>query len=409
MRVAVHGILADGGASGAGSFPVLLRGLLERGHHVDFFGNPGYVRPRSLERYPGYRFWPLRIETAELVHRVGQVLRTSYASTVASQFAHIAHDWAAKRRIEELHAQTPYDFILCTDAQAFWPSRLPVVSWPQSPPRSEGAALRDPETARGFVRSRGVGHYAAIQGFYAYRELLARTARSFSDLYLCATPWARDEWIRFGVKRERVRLMPYPIELGPFGATPPVGERRTLELLWLGRAAPRKRLDLFLAAFAELRAKMPDVRARLVGALKNDPYARPLLARYAHVPDLVVLDPIPREQVPALLAEADVVVQPSQNENFGFALAEALAAGRLVVAGPTNGTLAYAGAAGFEFEAYTPSSVAAAMQLALVAARTRGAELSAAAREAARAFTPDLVVERFSEMARDFVSARRPG
>ncbi len=408
MRLAVHGILADGVASSAGSFPVLLRGLLERGHRVDFFGNPGYVRPRSLERYDGYRFQPLHVEAAEVVYRAGQALKVAYASAASSQFSHFAYDFAAKRRIEELHASTPYDLVLCTDTHTCWPSSLPMVSWPQGPPQVEAAALRIPETARTVIRNSGAAYYAAVQGFYAYRWLVARAARSFSDLYLVATPWAREQWIRFGVKPEQVQVMPYAIELGQFGATPPVGQRPTLELLWLGRAAPRKRLDLFLAAFAELRARRPDVRARLVGNLRNDPFARPILARYAGVPDISVLDAIPRDRVPALLAAADVLVQPSQNENFGFGLAEALAAGRPVVAGPTNGTFAYAGAAGFAFDAYTPASIAAAMERALVAARTRGVELSARAREAARVFTPDDVVDRFLETMRELVASRAP-
>jgi glycosyltransferase involved in cell wall biosynthesis len=403
MRFAVHGILADGAASSAGSFPVLLRGLLERGHHVDFFANPGYVRPRSLERYPGYRFQPLHMEAAEVVYRAGQALKVAYASAASSQFSHFAYDYAAKRRIHELHASTPYDLVLCTDTHTCWPTSLPMVSWPQGPPQVEAAALRIPETARMVVRNSGAGYYAAVQGFYAYRWFVARAARSFSDLYLVATPWAREQWIRFGVRPERVQVMPYAIELGQFDATPDVGRNPTLELLWLGRAAPRKRLDLFLAAFAELRARRSDVRARLVGNLNSDPFARPILARFANVPDVTILDPVPRERVPALLAGADVLVQPSQNENFGFGIAEALAAGRPVVAGPTNGTFAYAGAAGFAFDAYTPGSIAAAMERAVVAARSRGAELSATAREAARVFTPDDVVERFLQTARELV------
>jgi len=410
MRLAVHGVLADGVASSAGSFPVLLRGLLERGHQVDFFANPGYVRPRSLESYAGYRFQPLHVEAAEAVYRAGRALKVEVASAFSSQFSHVAYDRAAKLRIEELHASTPYDLVFCTDNHSCWPSALPVVSWPQGPPQVEAAALRDPETARAVVRSRGAAYYAAVQGFYAYRWLVARAARSVTDLYLVASPWAREQWIRFGVEPERVQVMPYAIELGVFDGTPPVGQRPALEFLWLGRAAPRKRLDLFLAAFAELRSRRSDVRARLVGNLKNDSFAQPILARYAGVPDVVVLDPIARERVPALLAESDVLVQPSQNENFGFGIAEALAAGRPVVAGPTNGTFAYAGAAGFGFEAYTPTSIAAAMERAVDAARARGAELSAAAREAARvAFTPDGVVERFVEVTRELVAARPRG
>jgi glycosyltransferase involved in cell wall biosynthesis len=406
LRIAVHGILAENAGSGAGSFLLLLRGLLERGHRVEFFANPGYVQPRSLEPYGGYRFRPLRSESAERFYAVTRPFGT-YASAVSSQFSHLAYDREAKRAIDELDRSEPYDFVLCTDAQAFWPSRLPVVSWPQSPPQTEAAALRDPTTRRYFVRSRGAAYYGAVQGFYAYRWALSRAALASTDVFLCASRWAADEWVRFGVARERVRLLPYPFELGAFSEGPPVGTHEQPTLLWLGRAAPRKRLDLFLAAFADVRRRRPNVRARLVGNLKDDAFAAPLLAEYASLPGLSIEDPLPRERIPSLLAEVDVVVQPSQNENFGFALAEALAAGRPIVAGPTNGTLEFAGRAGFGFDAYTKDSVASAIERALDAVGTRGGELSASAREAAKPFSTERVVDEFCRLGAEIGAARR--
>ncbi|HEV8549830.1 MAG TPA: glycosyltransferase, partial [Polyangiaceae bacterium] len=117
--------------------------------------------------------------------------------------------------------------------------------------------------------------------------------------------------------------------------------------------------------------------------------------------------PLSRDRVPEAFAQADVLVQPSENENFGFSVAEALAAGRAVVAGPTNGTLEYAGAAGFGFDAYRPDSVAAAMERALVAVRTKGGELSREARAAAMThFDPANVVTRFEETCRTLLAER---
>jgi glycosyltransferase involved in cell wall biosynthesis len=394
MRIAVHGILAENAASSAGTFPRLLAGLLERGHAVEFFANPGYLRPRLLERYDGFRFRPLRSEGAERFYDFTRPLG-AYASVISSQVSHIAYEREAKRRIEELDRDAPYDFILCADTPAFWPSRLPVVSWPQSPPHTEAAALRDPATARYVVRNRGAAYYAAVQGFYAYRWALARTALPYNDVFLCGSRWAVNGWVRFGARRESVRLMPYALDLTAFSRVVPAGTRSSPTLLWLGRAAPRKRLDLFLAAFAEVRRRNPNVRARLVGNLRQDPFAAPILAEYATTPGLSIEEPASREEIPKLFAETDVLVQPSQNENFGFALAEALAAGRPVVAGPTNGTFEYAGGAGFGFDAYTPASVAGAIERALDAVRTRGDELSKLAREGAKAFRVESVVDEF--------------
>lgn len=407
MRVAVHGILSDNGGSGAGSFPLLLAGLLERGHDVEFFGNPGYVRPTSLERFPNYRFRPLRVEAAEAVWNTAAALPTDYPRAFAAQVSHVAYQRAAAHAIERLHRENPYSIVLCTDFQALWPCRLPVISWPQSPPHTEAAALSD-ASVRAAVRERwGAGKYAAVRAYYAYRALLARGVLPFSNYYLCATRWAEREWVRFGLAPERIGLLPYPLDLSSFSDTTPVGTQETLTVLWLGRATPRKRLDLFLAAFQKVRARRPGVRARVVGNVAADPVARRLLAEYAGTPDLVVEDAVPRPQIPALLREVDVVVQPSQRENFGFSVAEALAAGRLVVAGPTNGTLEYAAAAGFGFAEYTPDSVARSLESALDAARTRGDELSAAARAAATSFSIPAVVEGFCRHAETVIARER--
>src|SRR4029077_5215718 len=50
---------------------------------------------------------------------------------------------------------------------------------------------------------------------------------------------------------------------------------------------------------------------------------------------------ISREKVPALLAQQDVLVKPSDEENFGSSVAEAQACGLPVVVGRTNGNADY--------------------------------------------------------------------
>jgi glycosyltransferase involved in cell wall biosynthesis len=200
-----------------------------------------------------------------------------------------------------------------------------------------------------------------------------------------------------------LRAFAYPIDLTAFAGTQPLGQGRETTFLWLGRAAPRKRLDLFLAGFARLRARRTGVKARVVGAIASEPFARAALERHGFIPDLTVEEPVPRERVPELFAETDVLVQPSQNENFGFSVAEALAAGRPVVAGPTNGTLEYAGDAGFGFSEYTPDAVASAMERALDAISENASLVSQRARAAARYFAIDAVTDRFCTLCSELL------
>jgi glycosyltransferase involved in cell wall biosynthesis len=62
-----------------------------------------------------------------------------------------------------------------------------------------------------------------------------------------------------------------------------------------------------------------------------------------------------------ILRSAHVLVQTSQNENFGTAVAEALSTGLPVVLGATNGTADYIDAHSQLFLDHEPSAVARAM------------------------------------------------
>jgi glycosyltransferase involved in cell wall biosynthesis len=383
---------------------VLLEGLLERGHRVEVFGIRGFNEPKSLERFENYRFVPLRLPRLERLWWRAHALRSPYPLSLVSQVAQIGWHREAVLAIEA--ARRSFDLILCTDAVALWPSRVPTVSWPQSPPHTEAEALRASATRRRVIENSGAVRYAAVQLFYAYRWVLVRAALGNSDAYLCGSSWARDEWARFGAKPEQLVTMSYLIDSKPFADVPALGVgRRSPTFLWLGRATPRKRLDLFLDGFRILRERNPGARARLVGNLASDPFAARILERHARDPGLSVEPAVKRSEVPRLFGAVDVLVQPSEKENFGFSVAEALAAGRPVVLGPTNGTADYVGSAGYVFSAYRPEAVAATMERVLNDLESRGPALSAAARARAEEhFTPGRVVERFETVCRELLS-----
>jgi glycosyltransferase involved in cell wall biosynthesis len=406
MRIAVHGVVADFGASGAGAFVLLLKTLLDEGHTVHFYGVPAFSRPKSLEGRPRFTFTPLRLEAVRWMNALIKRLDNRYASAGGSQLGMLAYQREAIRSIERAHAREPYAFILCLDAINLWPSTLPVLSWPQSPPQTEWEALRRPGVAALHAGDGNRTRANAVHAFYAFRWAQARVTQRFSDLVLCGSEWALEGWRRFGVPRERLTTIPYPVEAAEHeGSAPPGRDASRITFLWLGRAVPRKRLDLFLHGFERVRDKYPDARALLVGNL-SDPASRKLLEPYLSDPTVELKGSVPRSEVASLLASVDVVVQPSEHENFGFAVAEALAAGRPVVLGRTNGTLDYAGSAGFVFDAYEPESVATAMERARAAVRARGAELSEAARAAAREhFAPARVTERLRRVAGDVIAA----
>jgi glycosyltransferase involved in cell wall biosynthesis len=124
---------------------------------------------------------------------------------------------------------------------------------------------------------------------------------------------------------------------GYLGVTP-----ETPLLLDIGAWVPWKRHELFLEALGYVRRKYPDATGVLVGSdmfRENAGYVAQLekLAQKHRLLDGGLLVLQHREDVPDLLAAADVLVSPSENEPFGRVLAEAGAAQVPVVATDSGG------------------------------------------------------------------------
>jgi len=167
--------------------------------------------------------------------------------------------------------------------------------------------------------------------------------------------------------------------------------------LYLGALVPWKRPDLAL----EIAARVPGLALDLAGApLRDDPpgFAAALHARAAR-PDLAgrvrflgaVTDPR------SAMAGAQCLLHCADNEPFGLALVEALAAGRPVVAPAAGGPIEIVTpACGRLYAPGDAASGAAAVRSILADDRA-----PAAARERAAAFDAPTAARRFSELIED--------
>jgi glycosyltransferase involved in cell wall biosynthesis len=138
-------------------------------------------------------------------------------------------------------------------------------------------------------------------------------------------------------------VVPCGLDVGEFADLPPRETFRRERLggydgpviLFLGRITQKKGVDVLIRAFAHAR-RTEDCRLVIVGP--DDEGLLPALRRLAddlHVRDDVeFLAPVYGEDRLAALATADVWALSSHTENFGIAVAEAMAAGRAVVASP---------------------------------------------------------------------------
>lgn len=178
-------------------------------------------------------------------------------------------------------------------------------------------------------------------------RIAAETSVGLSSDRIIAT--CRDEvreLAAMGVPRGRATVVPCgvdPVVFTPDGpAWWPPGQRPH-RLLQIGRLVPRKNGHVSIQALASL----PDAELVVAGgpgpaAVDDDPEIRRLraVARDAGVADRVrFTGGVPREDVPALLRGADVVLCPAEYEPFGIVPLEAMGCARPVVAGAVGGHL----------------------------------------------------------------------
>jgi hypothetical protein len=167
-----------------------------------------------------------------------------------------------------------------------------------------------------------------------------------AHLAVAASPFTADELHRHSdYPRERIHVVPLCIDVDALAQKPDEAELESLRrqwkaegkrvLLYVGRIAGNKRIDLLIHAIARLQRS--NVMLLVVGDVTMNDAARILhpeleaLAAQLGVANQVVFTArVP--QVTPYLHMADVVLLPSQHEGFGVPVAEAMAAGTPVIA-----------------------------------------------------------------------------
>lgn len=167
-----------------------------------------------------------------------------------------------------------------------------------------------------------------------------------AHLAVAASPFTADELHRHSdYPRERVHVVPLNINVDALAKKPSEEELNTLRrqwkaegkriLLYVGRIAGNKRIDLLIHALAQLQRS--NVILLIVGdVVLNDaarilhPELEALAAQLGVANQVVFTARVPH--VTPYLHLADVVLLPSQHEGFGVPVAEAMAAGTPVIA-----------------------------------------------------------------------------
>jgi glycosyltransferase involved in cell wall biosynthesis len=385
---------------------VVLGELLRQGVHVDLYAHREHVpKPAGLE-VPGFRYLGFRQAAwLDAVDRVGG-LRGDALARLASRprERHWRRTFGSAATAE--HHRQPYDAVLTLGTtRVLAVPGVPNVTWLQAPFRTELEAIR--RLRPQIVAVSGRPFYALAVAHYRFKSLAHRYRARPSEHLIVGSRWSREAMVAEGMPAERTHALPYPIDFHAFRPEPPIERDSDRPLLLsLGRLDPRKRLDLLFDAFALVLQVIPGARLRIVGRSGYAPHQLSLLDRFSRRDAVEYQPAIPRTEVPRLLRETSLLVQTSENENFGSSVAEALACGTAVVLGPTNGTADYIDANSRVFAEYEPRAVADAILAVLEAQNERPAEVRATTRAAAeRWFAPEAVVDRLLEIIDEAISA----
>lgn len=170
----------------------------------------------------------------------------------------------------------------------------------------------------------------------------------FAHLALTVSPYMREELHRnSGYPLERIRVVPFGLPLDHLQTPPPPAQLDALRARWglhgkrvilfIGRVAGNKRIDLAVSATSKLIAAGETVHLLVVGNKDGNPAERELAAKLAaQAAELGIADHVTLtgrvDQVEPYYSLADVLVLPSLHEGFGVPLVEAMAVGVPTVA-----------------------------------------------------------------------------
>jgi glycosyltransferase involved in cell wall biosynthesis len=248
-----------------------------------------------------------------------------------------------------------------------------------------------------------------------YDLTVGRRDLSGAAAYQAVSEAERRQLIALGLEAGSIEVVGNPIDGGEYEHLPArgrfrqelgIGERRLV--VYLGRLAPRKRIDLLLRAFATLG----DPEARLVIAGNDLGSGRELrrLARSLGIASRVSFPGLlegPRRL--SALRDADLVVNPAVDEVFGLVTVEALLCGTPVVVADDCGApeIYQRTASARVIRAEDPAALARALE----EMSSGGDETRARAREDGRRllerFDSVRVCKRLEAWFRDLVERRR--
>ncbi|MDW8291130.1 MAG: glycosyltransferase [Armatimonadota bacterium] len=179
-------------------------------------------------------------------------------------------------------------------------------------------------------------HYVPILPEGALRALLWWHLRRFyrrAQATIVPSRFARQYLERFGVRPRKVEVIPTGVQFHPLQVERQEARQRYAlsperpVLVYVGRLAREKNLNLLLEMLPLVRREVPDVLLWLVGGGNAEKALHTWIQRRGLTESVRLQGRVPHEQISAVYAAADLFVFPSVTETQGLVLWEAQAHG----------------------------------------------------------------------------------
>jgi glycosyltransferase involved in cell wall biosynthesis len=334
MRIAWTGEIGVEGAEGVSGIAYQLRSsLVRRGHEIDAFFP---LVDRMPSEFAGEPMPGLRIHAADTGwrsdHWYAQGPLRTFISTSAVRGLQV---FATAASVIRAHRDRKYDVIFqMSQLEHALPkdvtARPPLVIHPCTLARAEaGWHLAERELA---LSCESRARFAVVQSALRARSWIQPHPARRADLLIGPSHrFGRLAADALGVDPTKIAVLRHPVDVSQFRPVDAIRDERRRELLFVGRLATRKGLELIL----DLSHRLDDLAGRVRLTIAGEgrwwsDYSLLLGRANARVADAV--GHLPHDAVVGRMQQAAALIVPSRFEPGSIAAGEALACGLPVIA-----------------------------------------------------------------------------
>jgi glycosyltransferase involved in cell wall biosynthesis len=146
---------------------------------------------------------------------------------------------------------------------------------------------------------------------------------------------ASQDFVRWGVKHELIRFVPYSIAPLEFDIARPAATKDTcqpIRFLFAGSLCHRKGIDLLVEAFHRVLKRFSNARLTLVGSDDRNGEYHDLVRALGIAGKVDIVGPVVADEIAETIAACDVLVLPSRFDGWGMVLNEAASLGKALIA-----------------------------------------------------------------------------